>query len=840
MEPFPIFDLKIGKTLHVGDTFSKDSVIDFLKTPVLIRRFTVTTLQTPGTTLQSIVLPFDSNNDGHGTDVGQGMMMKRLNAYLGFRGTAVVRFQINCNRFAQGRLLIHYIPGQFNSIYDTQAHRYNLMTKSQNPRTEINLNRDTNTVFRVPYVSANGAYDLSGAVVNERTGIMGTLYATVYGQLKGTASLQVNTFLCFEDVELMTPTYWPQMNVSDREEMKGILSAPIQKLADAAGLMARIPSLSSIAGTAKWFLEASSKSAKAFGFSKPTNQTELMRTTNTKNAYMLNYDGEEDNIPMGMSSRNKVDVLPGFAGNDIDEMSFEYVCNRPAYQTTFNWVDTDTTFLYSLDLKPPAFETTSSGIGIHEVKTLSPFAFVARHFNYWRADIVVTLKIVKTEFHTGKLMVSFRPGAQSASDGYTDYNMMNYAPREILDIKESDTFMITFPYCLLTPYTPWKQSIGVMQVAILNPLNAPDSVSSFVDIIVETSAKNVQFSCLSEYTMIPATGDAPEFTPQGDVDDEGFSGSRQDELSNVSDWGAEADDEDEDEAIASELYVITHATNVQLVQELLFELSTIEQELEQIDCETPYRAQSGLNFGDLGEIAPREKALVVGSLKENSYDANLPRYCVGEEITSFKQLMQRKCVLNTNSAPGAAANRGVRWRPFTVAGAFYFGGTDIWSIHPLAGGYYSMASCCYCLSRGGVRYQVFVNGTTTSGFFGCISNASFADVADYDYEILSTTTRVKKNSMVPHGWDSQGKYFTLEVPQLSNTHSREVETHFNWETTKIVPLGVPNQYVYFNMTSNINMQTGMMLQQSVADDFQLGFFIGVPTMIILEGWYTYT
>lgn len=745
-QPFPIVDMNVSRLLHVGDAYSKDSVKDFLATPVMIRNFNVASTDVANTTLQTVVLPFDSSNLGSGTDVGQGMMLKRLNAYLGFRGTAVVRVQVNCNRFAQGRLLIHYLPGQHTNPDDVKSHRFNLMTKSQNPRCEINLNRDTSTVFKVPYVSAIGAYDLSSTAINTRLGIMGYLYATVYSPLVGTSTLNVSMFLHFEDIELITPSYYPQMNMSDIEQKTGIISAPLKIVSRAIGVLGEIPSLSSIAGTAAWATDALSKCAMAFGYAKPNNETRLVRMSNTKNAYMLNAEGDEDNYKMALSSRNKVDILSNFAGNDIDELSFEYICSRPAWYTTLTWTNASATgtLISTQSLSPASFILTTL-IGARDVQTFSPFSFVAKHFAYWRANIVLTFKIVKTEFHTGKLMVVYRPG-NFIPGGAVSFNESNFCPREILDIKESDTFVITFPYASLQPFLEWSQVIGYVGLYVLNPLNAPASVSSSVSILLEVSATDVMFSGIADTVMVPVTGSTAVFTPQDDIE-------------------------------------------------------------------------------PLKEM--REKCFVIGNLKANKPDINLSRFCSGEHITSFRQLLQRK-VLNRTNVIAASGIKSVTLRPFCNGGSYYNGTS--WTDHPLSCDYLSMVNSCYCLSRGSIRCSFYLNVNDNAAVTYAIEPNGIS-ATDYS---TSSAQICYPNGLIMQTKSAQTGYVNVEIPHSTYTHSRECEVDFQ-NVSSSPALGVPKAFVTFSSNGTFANDADFRMQRSIGDDYQLGFFVGVPSLYVYNG-----
>jgi hypothetical protein len=121
----------------------------------------------------------------------------------------------------------------------------------------------------------------------------------------------------------------------------------------------------------------------------------------------------------------------------------------------------------------------------------TPMLYIANMFQYWRTGFTFTFKFVKTEFHSGRLMVVFSPG--NSAIGFTD---SRFCYREILDLRESNEFTITIPYTSTLPYqsmggpgeTLGAGSIGSLRIFVLNPLVGPSTVSTGIDCIVEVCA----------------------------------------------------------------------------------------------------------------------------------------------------------------------------------------------------------------------------------------------------------------------------------------------------------------------------------------------------------------
>lgn len=743
-EPFPVKEMSPYVFESGMKSVDRDDIKKMLATPVRIRTTTISSTNTKGQTLDSFVLPFDSTNAGSAIGgTGQYMWLSRLNAFQGFRATAVLTFQVNVQRFAQGRMLMHYIPGQNSSANESKTHRFDLMTKTQTPNVQINLNRDTSVEFRIPYVSAWPAYDLTRrsydgtgpTSMETAAGVMGKLFMVVYSPLVGASTVTINTWLRFEDVELMNPAYAPQSNVIDKETPTGILSSPLHKLAKAAGVVATIPSLKSYAGTAAWFLRASAKAASAFGFSAPASEARILKVNQLQNPYSANGDGDRTLLRLGLSCTNKLDILPGFAGNDLDEMSVEYICNRPAYVSSFSWDSANSTdvVLFSQDINPASYSIAYTYGGDNGIRTATPFAFLCNYFGMWRADLVYTFKFVKTEFHTGRVQIAFQPGNLSLPS-FT----AGYCSRLILDLKESDTFVVTVPFVSLTPMLQKDVAMGKIIMQIATPLVAPPTVSSVIDCLIEVSAKNVHFAAPASVSMAPVTGSDTFWDPQSN------------------------------------------------------------------------------------DVAPREKSMVMPGLQENGDCHAHSRFTCGEIFLSVKQLLNRFSYTR-DTFSSASSFQTCTIRPYTIGGRYNSTGTT-WSWGPLAGDYVSMISSMYVLKRGSVRYNFVSRGSTENGIGVVSSETAAAASINYTSKARPVTGYVATKR------DVSGNSDMVEVNQYSVTHAMENDTTFV-NTARALSIGEPNTMLSY--TSDANWaSSNFVFSRSSGDDYQLGFFIGVPVFYL--------
>lgn len=88
----------------------------------------------------------------------------------------------------------------------------------------------------------------------------------------------------------------------------------------------------------------------------------------------------------------------------------------PSWINSIPW-DTDDTSnqqlmtyeLNPLDLRAADSTFSTVGAGSILVRNYTPCGYIANVFNYWRCDFVFTFKVVKTQFHTGRLKFLFKP-----------------------------------------------------------------------------------------------------------------------------------------------------------------------------------------------------------------------------------------------------------------------------------------------------------------------------------------------------------------------------------------------------------------------------------------------
>jgi hypothetical protein len=476
-------------------------IADFLARPHQVAIGSFTTLQTRGQTIlsQDISNQFNANN----------MWKLKLAGYKYIRATAVYRLQVNAQPFQAGRLLLHVLPlaqeyTRANNYY-TAAHNATLTDQTQHPNVELDL-QETAAILRVPYVSPTLYYD---RINNEYD--HGKIYLTVLSPLSpGSASTSVGytLWLHWEDVQVNGPIFGPEsglqpkVNNIDREERaiknNKMLPNLLKTVMNSPGVLNSIPKLGDISRTVSDFASAVS----IFGFAKPNSSSSSTPMIVAPQKNMANSDGISSADTFALQHSAELPVVSGFGGSDLDEMNFTYLKQIPAYHTHFTISTTDVyaTNVYTQLIGPRHIRITSDQVQptVTRKITSSPaFIYLSRFFKYWRGGIRVTIKFIKTAYHSGRVMIIFNTGIQSVSANESEYVL-----REIVDLRTTNEVTICLPYLKHTNYLKTEMndgrtlndelrdrtSSGFLQVMVLNPLQAASTVGSSIDCLVYYSA----------------------------------------------------------------------------------------------------------------------------------------------------------------------------------------------------------------------------------------------------------------------------------------------------------------------------------------------------------------
>ncbi len=475
----------------------EQSIPDVLGRPMLVTPLTWTTAHVSNTKLYTL-------SSVYSLITSTPLWADKIRGFENIRGTVCFRLTMNANPFQQGALIMSFNP--LGPHVDPNNSRNYLKSQSTQLPNVIISCRDGVGLLKVPYYSPSQWY-------NVKTGLFdwGSLTIKVFSPMQTgssgetTVSLALNAW--FEDFELAAPLV-PQMAApkrkivskkvgreaeAERAASTGVVSsllAGVSRVADA--VTEHIPSLATFSEPVSWIASAGSQVASWFGWSKPATEVVPQVVSMIKDPYMATSSGVSNASILALRHDNGIEVSDAFSPEQYDEMSFDFIKRRYQWITTVNWLDTglDGDSLWSQYVDPFAFgEQFTITHGTHTVtgQNFPPFSHISRGFKYYRGSIKLKLKIFKTEFHTGRLQITYTPSANYTTAPSVTTGL--YSLREIIDIRGKNEFEFVLPFLYNKPWAELNtNSTGKVDIVILNQLRHPETASNSINFEVFVSA----------------------------------------------------------------------------------------------------------------------------------------------------------------------------------------------------------------------------------------------------------------------------------------------------------------------------------------------------------------
>lgn len=784
--------------LSAADDGYDHSLKSFFERPLIIKRGSWNTSHASTTLLNFFRIP-DSF-------LQLPLITSKVRGFLGFKGTAIVKLQVNTNRFQMGRLVMNYFPQGDSLTVKRNISDKHLMYITQLPRIDFDAATDSEVTFEIPFINTDLMFN-----VRSGQGNSGQVQLFVYEPLavvSGELTADYTIWLSFKDVELTFPTipsgFVAQSgivsrrkkkasnpsNVEQDTEREGPISSILSASSKFVSSFQNVPILSSYAGPTSWFLSCASKAASAFGFSNPLNVRPQIVTVQQSMSRSINDSGLDNSINLGLNEDNSIAHLPGFAGSDVDELSMQHVLSIPTFFFRQSWNDLSSAGdqLVAFSLCPDYF-ILNAGVNFPivggtptTVYNPTPVGYFGKLFKYYRGSIKITMKIVKTEFHTGRLLIGYSPSF--GTDPTHTNDDMNYIHREVVDLRYSNEITIVCPYASTRPWLPISQPYGNFYVNVLNDLRHPDTVPVAVALLFEIScAEDFEFSVPIPCQFAPVTYLQTTLPPPGLVSEESYSKTKQEGTLDldVSTFVAQAGDD------------------------------VPRQETQPV--------QLTLQGGPIGS-------------SQINHDAGASAlYCSGEKILSLRQILKRANNFSKGVAsPILTINPHVIVLPNTVS--LY--GTN-WCPDNFA-----YINLCYAFYRGSIRVRIYGYDFSQGHLRVGLNPNLGSDIVSVPSNTIPSYVSGVGSDIDNHGnwpWvlNAQSTYpfVEIQVPFYSATHCAAVQTASSFPPypidTQIDGNAPHNLLTIFSSTST----TTCRFTRQAGDDWSSGFFLGTSPIIAI-------
>jgi len=815
-----------GEVAPVTTGMSQD-LKTFLAKPVLLSSKSGTINTSTSGVFQTIQLPQDV--------ISNTVFADKLKGFQGLRGTIRIHFTLNSNPFQMGRLLQVWQPmgnvtGTFPAVRTST-----LTLATQLPRGELDISNDR--TMEADFENANPVefFDLVS-----NFGSYGTLSYMVYSPLAasgGSVTAGYSVFASLVDVELVNPTYnntipslslpAPNLRPRWRGQMKNFkstkkhdhteaeqsalsahpVSMTLAGVAKVATMASSIPLLGSLTGAVSWAANVGSKIAASFGYSKPVEES-ATRTCSSTHWGMNNSDGKDLVNVLAVLTSNKLRISTTFSTVGRDEMALADIVKRYAYFQTAPWAGTTTsgTALFNFDLCPATFKLPDVD-GTVPITYYTPLSFLGRVFRVYRGPIKLKLKLVKTMYHSGRMMIAFFPGVLSSSAPTIDDAV--YVHTTVVDISKGSEMEFIFPFTANHHYMDCTSAYGCVYAWVLNELVAPSTVPSTIQILIEVAGdESMEFAIPGDTCFAPYMPSALALT----------DGERR--LKQVA-------------AIESDLEEFQEEYNERprSVSSRSLRLPFPEEFKQKGPAPLRFKGQADpLMTGSSGGTGPIPGTGKIGGASNQMSPSQTfaAEDCIGERVMSVLQLMKRYTKTYVGYPRAGtftlAQLQDIVIRPYTVAWVTSNGSAV--SLQPLSLDSVSLFSSLYAFNRGGMRFRGWNAANTpliwsrAALVHGDWSDQPLTPVGtpdiylDYNLEGLLICDNSTPN--------------TVSVPAYHRMPTRIQRPSFVGNNEPITDPYCPQMSL--RLTS-WTAPTDYRLWRAVADDFQLGFFLGVPPMI---------
>jgi hypothetical protein len=447
-----------------------------------------------------------------------------------------LKFVISASPFYYGLIMVSYNPKPDSHAGPTVviAGDQQLVTYSQRPHVLMNVSTSQGAEMELPY------FNDKNWIENSTTDIatMGQLDYDSFGLLSNANSVagttvNLRTYCWAEDVVLSGPTIRAQSSKRRKSKVKmqsisekleafgtkkdeygtGPVSGVASAVATAGGALKSVPIIGPFARATEIGAGALSRVAAWFGY------TNVPVITNSQPMYLAPFRGHattEISAPIEKlvyDPKQELSIDSRTVGLDgKDELAFSSFVRRESFLTTFSWVHTAASndSIFVSYITPNLFRRYAPAADVTVYPT--PMHHLAEWFTNWTGDIIFRFVIVATQYHRGRLKVSWDPFGDI--DNNPDNETANIT--KIIDISECKDFEIRVPYMqamawlktrsargdnnehfgVTTPSGGYQSSSynGYLVIRVANELTAPDAAPSIPIVVFVRGADNLRFN----------------------------------------------------------------------------------------------------------------------------------------------------------------------------------------------------------------------------------------------------------------------------------------------------------------------------------------------------------
>jgi len=502
-----------------GDSSQNVTLSNFLSRPVKIH--------TQNWTVGSGFSPITDNFRPWHLFFNNAAIKRKLDNYYLLRCNLHLEVIINASPFYYGGAILSYEPlTNFNPApVRLGAAGQELVLFSQRPHVNIYPQTNQGGSMTLPflyykeYLDATNSQDLID--MGECVFASYTDLLNANGAVGTDVTIQIYAWAT--DVELAGPTVKLAVQSGDKKKNKpkhvphrdeyhheGTISRPASAIARATGMLGEIPVIGPFMTATSYAADAVSNIASLFGF---TDVPVIDDVHQFKNQPFPQLAATDIGIPIEKATldcKNELSIDPRICGVDLgDELLISNIVTRESFLANATWQasQTEDTLLFNAEVGPTMKEVESVSGAVVLYNT--PMSYVSTMFHYWRGDITFRIKFVASQYHRGRVKISWDPigdianTAESTSEVYT----------KIVDISETTDVTFVVPYTQDTAYLPINQTVterdfstsaafspgagynnGILTMRVLTQQTSPVASADIHCLVFVAGCENLEFA----------------------------------------------------------------------------------------------------------------------------------------------------------------------------------------------------------------------------------------------------------------------------------------------------------------------------------------------------------
>lgn len=445
----------------------------------------------------------------------------KLDHYAFMRCNLKLRFVINSSPFYYSSIMVTYRPLSNRETFDAYEpcpvngglglEQQELLGRSQRPKCFLYPQDSLGATMDLPFFWPKNWLDVTDRkdLIDMGTINMDSLFfpLTSANSTVGTG-VTVQVYAWATDVDLAGPTV--SVSIQSKDEYgDGPISKPASAIARYSRQLESIPIISPFATATTMAASTVGYIANLFGY---TNVPVIEDSKPMVPKNNPNYAATDIGMPvekLTLDCKNELTIDPKVCGLDVgDELEISSIVTRESFIGTYMWQSTDPvdTLLFNSYVTPCIYDARTIS-GIKYVQG-TPSWMVSRMFEYWRGDMIFKFKFLCSQYHRGRVKISWDPVGDIANTSEST----NLVYTKIVDITNETEVEFSIPYTQVTSYlrtvrfftttfydtaplSPGAFSNGVITVRVLTNQSSPVSNAEIGVAVFVRGHENIEFAC---------------------------------------------------------------------------------------------------------------------------------------------------------------------------------------------------------------------------------------------------------------------------------------------------------------------------------------------------------